>query len=289
MLFTYNRPDHTRQTVEALQKNHLAEQSELIIFSDAPKNKDAFTAVNQVREYLYTIQGFKSIKIIEQQENYGLANSIIQGVTQIVNDYGKIIVLEDDLVTSPQFLKFMNLGLATYASCPSVSSIHGYIYPIKGLPKNFFIRGADCWGWATWQDRWEIFEPDGKRLLEQLLVKGFDREFDFNCSYPYTKMLREQISGINDSWAIRWYASAFLSNMLTLYPGQSYVKNIGHDSLGTHTKDETTDFDGKLCHSFRFEEIEVTEDKKDRKKIERYFRSLRYKLFFKKAVSRFYV
>lgn len=289
ILFTYNRPWHTRQTVTALQNNYLADRSELIVFSDAPKNSDAISAVNQVRQYLHTIQGFKSIQIIEQQENYGLAKSIIKGVTQIVNEYGRIIVLEDDLVTSAHFLEFMNLGLTTYESSSKVASIHGYIYPIKDLPETFFIRGADCWGWATWKDRWDIFEPNGERLLEQLLAKDLTKKFDFNNKYPYTKMLQAKISGRNDSWAIQWYASAFLNNMLTLYPGESYVKNIGHDSLGTHTKQETKNFDVDLCQNLNFKEIKIIEDKKARVKIEKYFRNLHHKRFIRKIVSIFYV
>ena len=152
VLFVYNRPEHTRKTVKALQDNDLTDESILYIFSDAAKNDDEVENVEKVREYIRTISGFKQIIIIEREKNYGLANSIISGVTEIVNKYGKIIVLEDDLVTSKYFLSFMNDALEIYKDENKVICIHGYIYPIKSeLPETFFIKGADCWGWATWK------------------------------------------------------------------------------------------------------------------------------------------
>jgi hypothetical protein len=234
VLFVYNRPWHTQQTIEALQKNSLAAVSELFIYSDAPKSDDAIEQVNAVREYIKSIHGFKTVTIIDRQTNYGLANSIIDGVTTIVNQFGKVIVLEDDLVTSPYFLSYVNDGLSLYENDENVASIHGYIYPIDNLPETFFIRGADCWGWATWKRAWDTFEPNGQGLLEKLTSRKLQKEADFNGSYNYTKMLQDQISGRNDSWAVRWYMSAFLEGMLTLYPGKSYVENIGNDGSGTH-------------------------------------------------------
>lgn len=278
-LFTYNRPWHTRQTVEALIKNELASESELFIYSDAPKNENAVAKVAEVREYLRTIDGFKSVTIIERDKNWGLANSIIDGVTNIVNQYGKIIVLEDDLVTSPYFLRFMNEALEMYKDEPKVASIHGYIYPIDGLPETFFIRGADCWGWATWADKWTIFEPDGQKLLDELQARKLQKEADFGGSYGFTQMLKDQIKGKNNSWAVRWYMSAFLKDMLTLYPGQSHVQNIGFDSEGTHCKSETNDFDVTLNDKFLINKIETVENPEARKKIENFLFSIRPKLW----------
>jgi GT2 family glycosyltransferase len=161
VLFTYNRPVHTKQTIDALLKNTLATDSDIIIFSDYPKTEKVVESVKQTREYLKTIKGFRSIKIIERNENFGLANNIIDGVTTVVNQYGKIIVLEDDLLTSPYFLRYMNEALMLYENEKDVVCIHGYIYPVKQkLPDTFFLRGADCWGWATWKHGWDIFNPD---------------------------------------------------------------------------------------------------------------------------------
>lgn len=240
-LFVYNRPTHTRQTVEALQKNALAIQSDLIIFSDAPRAEAQAEAeaeaVHDVRQYIHQIDGFKSVSIVEREENFGLAKSIIDGVTSVVNECGRIIVLEDDMVTSSYFLHFMNDGLRAYEQDEDVASIHGYVYPIDGLPETFFLRGADCWGWATWKDRWNFFEPDGEKLLVELKRKKLTKRFDFNGTYPFTQMLADQIAGKNNSWAIRWHASAFLKNKLTLHPGRSLVLNIGNDGSGIHCRD----------------------------------------------------
>ena len=217
VLFVYNRPWHTKQTVKALQNNDLANKSKLYIFSDAAKNDAEVENVEKVREYIKTIDGFKHITIVEREKNCGLANSIISGVTEIVNSYGKIIVLEDDLVTSKYFLSFMNGALEFYKDESKVISIHGYIYPIKSdLPETFFIKGADCWGWATWKRGWDIFEADGKKLLDELKDKNLEKKFDINGSYAYTRMLSGQVARRNNSWAIRWYASAFLKDKLTL-------------------------------------------------------------------------
>ena len=231
----YNRPFHTQQTVEALQKNELAEDSDLFVFSDAAKTLEAVMAVKEVRRYLNHIHGFKSVTIIERDRNLGLANSIINGVTRLCNEYGRVIVLEDDLITSPYFLGFMNDSLNLYEHDEMVISVHGYIYPVaEKLPETFFLRGADCWGWATWKRGWNLFETDGMKLLEALKKSDSEKEFNFGGSYDYLGMLHAQVKGMNDSWAIRWYASAFLDNRLTLYPGESMVLNIGNDNSGTH-------------------------------------------------------
>ncbi len=275
VLFTYNRLWHTKQTVEALKKNELADKSELFVFSDAPKNKEAEEKVKEVRDYLKTIDGFKKISIIERDKNYGLANNIIDGVTKIVNEYGRVIVLEDDLVSSPGFLRYMNEGLEIYADEEKVASIHGYVYPLphpERLPETFFIKGADCWGWATWARAWKYFEVDGKKLLEELKKRKLLREFNFNNSYPYAKMLKDQIKGKNNSWAIRWYASAFLNDMLTLYPRYSLIQNIGLDNSGTHCS-ETDIFEVKLVERIHLTQILVEEDRTARKQFEIYMRS----------------
>lgn len=173
--------------------------------------------------------------IIERSKNWGLSRNIIDGVTSVINEYGKVIVLEDDLVVSPFFLKYMNEALDFYEKEEQIVCIHGYVYPVKRkLPETFFIKGADCWGWATWKRGWDLFCLDGKFLLDEINRYNMKREFDFEGSYPYYKMLKRQVEGSNDSWAIRWYASAFLNNKLTLYPGTSLVTQIGMDGSGTH-------------------------------------------------------
>ncbi|HBD95608.1 MAG: glycosyl transferase [Spirochaetes bacterium GWF1_31_7] len=271
-LFVYNRLTNTKETVNALSKNMLAKESDLTIFSDGPKADKDIEKVNEVRNYLKTITGFKSITIIESAVNKGLAASIISGVTEIVNKYTRIIVLEDDLVTSPYFLTYMNDALEMYENEEKVASIHGFIYPVKKeLPETFFIKGADCWGWATWKRAWDLFESDGLKLLNELKNRKLTKEFNFNNSYSYTDMLERQIKGKNNSWAIRWYASAFLNDCYTLYPGKSLVANIGMNE-GTHC------VNGENFLDIYQEQIQLTKispiqpDKKHIKIIESYFR-----------------
>lgn len=236
VIFTYNRLIHTQKTIQALQLNELAEKSDLIIYSDGPKDYDNDkNAVKQLREYLNTITGFRSISIVEREINNGLAFSVITGVTEIVNRFGKIIVLEDDMVVSPYFLQFMNEALSLYENDERVISIHGYLYPVKAkLPETFFIKGASCWGWATWQRGWSLFESDGRVLLEKLKTSSLERRFNYDNTAYYTNMLKDQITGKINSWAVRWYATALLNDKLTLYPGVSLVQNIGLDNSGTH-------------------------------------------------------
>jgi len=256
VLFVYNRPWHTRQTVEALKNNRFAADSDLIIYSDGPQNESQAPLVNEVRNYIKTLDGFKSINIIEHKNNLGLANSIITGVTEVIKQYQKVVVLEDDLVTSSFFLKFLNDGLNVFQDEQDVISIHAYFYPVRNiiqLPETFFLKGAECWGWATWKRGWDLFNPNGAELLNELKMRKLTNSFDFQGALKYTEMLSRQIKGLNDSWAIRWQASAFVQNKLTLYPKHSFVKNIGCDLSGTHSG-KTNKFDVEILER----EIEVT-------------------------------
>ncbi len=239
VLFVYNRPEHTLRTLDALSKNTEAAESILFIYCDGPKSNASNAQLEKIKEVSCIAKSeirFKEVHVIDRKENMGLASSVIAGVTEIVNKYGKIIVLEDDLVTSPYFLKFMNDALNVYALSDDVVCVSGYTYPVKKkLPETFFIKVAECWGWATWKRGWEIFEIDGAKLLCEIENKNLGSAFDFNNSYKYTQMLKEQIEGKNSSWAIRWYASAFLKNKLCLFPGTSLIQNIGIDGSGTHS------------------------------------------------------
>jgi len=235
IIFTYNRPDHTRKTIEALQKNELAMLSDLFLFSDGFKNETDKIQVYKVREYLAQVNNFKSVTIIERERNFGLANNIIDGVKQIIDSYGKVIVLEDDLITSPFFLKYMNEALDLYEPAANIVSIHGYVYPVKAkLPSTFFLIDPGSLGWGTWKDRWDQYDANGARLFEELKKRKLTNKFNYDGAYPFTKMLKNQIEGKNNSWVIRWYAYALLNNKLTLYPGKSLVFHNGSDGSGTH-------------------------------------------------------
>jgi len=275
VLFVYNRPNHTRQTIDSLKLNYLAKESDLFVFSDAAKDIDSINGVNEVRTLIHKIEGFKSVTIVCRETNFGLSNSIIDGVTSIINKYGRVIVLEDDLITSPYFLSYMNKYLDLYRNDNNIASIHGYVYPIENLKNTFFLRGADCWGWATWKRAWRFFEPDGKILLKNLISLNLENEANFNNTYNFSQMLRDQINGKNDSWAIRWYMSAFLNNMLTLYPGKSFVQNIGFDEFGTHFKSSTKVYNVELNTILNIEKIKLEEDLNARHLFEVYFKKIK--------------
>jgi len=276
ILFTYNRLWHTRQTVEALKRNSLSQDSRLIIYSDGPKNEGHSADVEKVRDYIGGIDGFGDVKIVQRSENLGTARSVVQGVTEVVDQFGKAIVLEDDIVTSPHFLRYMNDALTFYAAEDRVVSVHGYIYPVKGsLPETFFLRGADCWGWATWKRGWDLYEDDGSKLLSSLKAGRLMRSFDFDGAYPYTKMLKDTINGRVSSWAVKWHASAFLENKLTLYPGRSLVDHIGADGTGVHSEVSGLFSVKPSERSINVEKVSVEENLEAREMVAQFFSSLK--------------
>jgi hypothetical protein len=236
VMFVFARPDHTRRALESLCANDLAPRTHLTVFADGPRNAADVDKVAATRNLVRGIRGLASVRLVERATNLGLASNVIAGVSEMCDRHGRVIVLEDDLVLSPYFLRFMNDALDCYADDERVASVHGYCYPTgERLDDTFFLRGADCWGWATWARAWRHFEPDGARLLDTLRRSGLAKEFDLGGAFPYMKMLEDQTVGRNNSWAIRWHASCYLADMLTLYPGSSLVENIGNDSSGTHS------------------------------------------------------
>ncbi|PMM04232.1 sugar transferase [Vibrio breoganii] len=238
IIFVYNRLSHTKQTIEALQKNQYAAQSDLFIYSDAPKNVDTEAQVQEVRNYISSVAGFRTIKIVERDINLGLAANIIDGVTEVVNQYGKIIVMEDDIVTSPAYLSFMNQALDLYEHDTKAWHISGWNYPIErdGLGDTFFWRVMNCWGWATWADRWQYFDKNPRRLIETWnKQKRF--HFDLDGSGIFWQQVTANASKEIDTWAIFWYASIYENSGLCLNPSHSFVKNIGNDGSGIHCDD----------------------------------------------------
>lgn len=235
LLFVYNRLQHTQRCIESLLNNSLSKESELFIYSDAAKETTDQKKVEEVRQYIHTIQGFKRITIIERNDNWGLARSIIDGVTTQINQYGKVIVLEDDLVVAPYFLQFMNDALETYKNEPKIGHIQACDFTQDpALPDTFLIKWTGSWGWATWDRAWKHFNPNGKELLQELKQRKLTYTFDFNGKYGFTRMLQRQIEGKNNSWAIRWNASLFLKDILSLNVGRSLVQNEGFDGSGTN-------------------------------------------------------
>ena len=239
-LFVYNRPEHTRLTIKALQDNYLANESDLIIFSDAAKNKETLEAVNKVREVISSITGFSSVRIVEREQNMGLANSIISGVTEVINASGRVIVLEDDLITTPNFLRYMNNSLDHYERDLNTFSIGAYQFPEQTMsfpvdyPHDTYSSYRCCsWGWGTWLDRWDKVDWDMKDLYDFMSDPG--QQEKFNIGGPdLSEMLRLQGSGFIDSWAIRFCYAHNINDMRCIYPRKSLVNNIGLDGSGVH-------------------------------------------------------
>lgn len=294
ILFAFNRPEHTKETLVSLKNNVLADRSVLYIYIDGPKvdaSVEQIEKINKVKQVAKEQQWCKEVYIIESETNKGLAASVIEGVTEVVGKHGKVIVLEDDLVTDKWFLKFMNDALNVYEKENDIACITGYIYPIsKPLPQTFLLKGADCWGWATWKRAWDVFENNGINLLAELECKKLTSDFDFGDTYPYVQMLKDQIAKKNNSWAILWYASAYLKNKYCLYPGHSLVHNIGIDGSGTHSG-TSEKFNVVLKNEeIKVEKLRIEENIIVKKNVAEYFSSLFHtpkNSFFKKIIARF--
>lgn len=237
VLFTYNRLYETKKTVEALQKNFLANESELYIFSDGPKNIEGKEKVDAVLNYLHTINGFKKVQIKESPLNKGLANSIIDGVTEIIDQYGNVIVLEDDLITSPNFLDFMNQALDFYKNDSNIISISGYTLDLPSLPglKDFYFGyRASSWGWATWKNTWDKVDWEMKNYERFLNDSVQKKQFNFGGS-DMVKMLKSQKERRIDSWAIRFCFHQFNNKLKAVFPTSSKINSIGFSKDATHT------------------------------------------------------
>lgn len=236
--FVYNRPQHTKISLEALKKNILAKESDLIIFSEAAKeNKLDKIKVGEVRKVIENCNGFKSVLIKKRNKNFGLYKNFTEGITEVCNKFGKIIVVEDDNQVSKYFLNFMNDGLNIYFNDNKVCAINGWFFPGKNdLESNFFLKGGDTWGWGTWKRAWKEFNPDTNYLLREIKSRKLIKKFNLNNSFNYYKMLEKRHRELNESHSIIWKASTFLKNMYSLYPARSFVRNIGFDDSGTHNK-----------------------------------------------------
>ena len=286
LLFVYNRPDHVQRGIVSLQANTLATESDLYIYSDAARSEADRDAVASVRRFIHGITGFHSVHIVERTENWGLARNIIDGVTEMTNRFGRVIVLEDDLITAPYFLQFMNDALETYQDEERIGHIHACDFTKDpSLPDTFLIKFIGSWGWATWQRAWKLFEPDGQKLLRQLEERKLTHRFDFNGKYGFTRMLRRQIAGKNNSWAIRWNATLFLNDILSLNVGRSLIQNEGFDGSGTNCGGGGLNDSVLYLQPLKVEKITpIEENREARKAFERYYG--RTNSFWAKAIRR---
>lgn len=280
VLFVYNRPEHTRLTIEALKANLLAEESLLYIYSDAARNESSISSVEEVRKYVKDVNGFKKVIVTERSENYGLARSIVEGVSHLVNEYGKIIVLEDDIVTSPYFLKFMNEALDYYKDNNKVWHVSGWNYPIddQGLDDVFLWRFMNCWGWGTWANRWMHFEKDAKKT-----IRSFSRSdikyFNIDGSYNFFEQVKLNYSLKINTWAIFWYVTIFSNKGLCLNPSKTLTMNIGRDGSGVHCVD-IEELPNEISEQDHFNFINANEENELAvNRIKEYFKSFHVPLY----------
>jgi hypothetical protein len=281
IIFTYNRPHHTRKMLQALENAELAQDSEVFIFSDGAKNAQAIEHVNKVRAIIAEPWNFKKITIIERDRNVGLAQNVISGVSEIIKQYGKVIVLEDDLEISKVGLQYFNDALIRYADEEKVMEISGYMYPVKNadkLQETFFFRVANSWGWATWGRAWSKYSTD----IDEL-VADFDKDkikrFSIDNTENFWKQVKEYKAGKINSWAIRWYLTLFNHNGLALYPRESMIQNMGTDGSGTHSDTDTAYYVELSTKSISYFPKEIEENQQAYEAIKYFYKHRKGSLF----------
>lgn len=274
VIFGYNRPGHLKNCLNSLKNNLESKDTEFLVFIDGPRNEEDKKKQKEIIAVIEKFQEFLSLKAEFRSENIGLAPSVIQGLNKVFEVYESAIIVEDDLVLSPFFLSYCNEGLNRYLETKEVASIHGFSYPFeKPEIKPYFLRGADCWGWATWWDRWQLFESDSNRLIEEINLLRLRKKFDLDGAFPFFKMLERQSRNEISSWAIRWHASMFIANKLTLYPNNSLVRNEGLDGTGTHATNSKPHDSVFPLKKIEFDSISISESKSARNKLKKYLKS----------------
>lgn len=278
VLFVYNRPWHTVQTLNALAANDWADQSTLYIYSDGPKHlalKEDVERIAKVREIIKSRKWCKKVIIIESAYNKGLADSIIGGVTEVINRHGKIIVLEDDLVTCKGFLKYMNDCLDLYENEERVMQISAYIYgtPKKSMNQTtHFLRILGCNGWGTWRRAWNHYEHDIEKHIKLVSKsKKMIKKFDIEGHATWYKQLLLNREMKIYSWAVRWYASWWLIGGFNLFPQRSLLTNIGHDGSGVHGS--APFYNGETVEALEVSKITLKENVQLRKEIDKIWKS----------------
>lgn len=284
-LFVYNRADHANRIIASLKSNFLSANSEIYIFSDAAKYPGDEKKVAEVRRIIRLVEGFSAIHIIERSENYGVAKSITDGVSSLCKSHGRVIVVEDDLILSREFLKFMNYSLDLYQRNDDIFQVSGYMFPIDVSTSKsvIFLPLISCWGWGVWDRSWRLLDADMNMLPSLERDVRLKNKFNFNDTYPYYSMAVKQKKHEIDSWGIAWYLTVFMRNGLVLYPPHSLVENVGVDSSGTHGRGHSelqARVNEATMDGFIFPTTEMIGfDEKSMRGIENLFRSMQKGLF----------
>lgn len=239
--FAYNRADKIIRCLKSLEKNKEAVDTDLIIYCDGAKSENGRAKVENTRKALHQYKeaaGFSNIKLVEAPQNKGLAKSIIEGVTEVLEEYGRAIIVEDDLIVSEDFLDYMNGALNYYESNENIGAISAYTYPLdvlKDYKKDIYaMHKGDCWGWATWKDRWDRASWADVNFDEYFRDKKLRKNFE-NTENGWDLLMLLQSQGKISSWAVRWVLSLYKRGLLTIYPRDSFVTNAGFDGSGTHS------------------------------------------------------
>ncbi len=280
VLFVYKRPIHTKKVLKSLAGNNLAKKSTIYIYADGPKSNETakdYLDIEQTRKVIKQKWGFKEIKIIESNTNIGLADSIINGVTYVIKNHKRVIVLEDDIEVSKTFLEYMNNSLDFYQNQEGIWHISAFNYPFDkyNKNKNYVWRAMNCWGWATWEDRWVYFNKEPNKIANNFTQNDIYR-FNLDGYHPFWTQIIENINKEKNTWAIFWYATIFKNNGLCVNPEKSFVRNIGHDGSGIHCS-KTNVYKiktlNRFSNKFHFETT-IKENKTNLKKVKLFYKEL---------------
>jgi hypothetical protein len=292
VLFVYQRPAHTKKVLNAIANDLLAKDTVLYVYSDGPKRPDNNSEqdrIAQTRALIQDFNGCKEVHLYSKDKNEGLAQSIVNGVSEVVEKHGKVIVLEDDILISPFFLTYMNQTLNLYEKEDRVMHIGSFVPQRSGqekLPETYFLRFMNCWGWATWKRAWQKLELNAPLLLNKLQDREDKIFFDLENSIGLLKQLKDNINGKINTWAIKWYSSIFLNNGLCLYPKRSLTSQIGLDGSGIHADVDLDDrYQVEMSSSVTVEKISIAENVVAYQYLKQFYRYGNFKGW--KAVKRY--
>lgn len=258
-VFAYRRPEHTARLLASLFANPEARNSHVFVFADGARAEADAAGVAATRAAVRS--AFPRVTLVERDRNWGLARNIIDGVSHLCREHGRVIVLEDDLIISDTFLAYMNDALHVYRDSDKVLHVSGYMYPID-LPSSsdaIFLPFINSTGWATWARAWAHFDPEASAYKSLQSDKRLRRRFDLDGCYGYHAMLDAQVNGRIDSWAIRWYLSVFSRQGLALFPTKSLVQNEGVGVGATHTEgDSGSPLLQGIAHPIRIQRFPAT-------------------------------